>query len=271
MWPARFTLMGFVAVAAGIGALQWLQAPAEDADTVVVTPALREFVRAQLGAAAQAQPDAPAVQAALEHAIEEEVLYREGVRLGLDKDDLIIKRRVVQKMRFLLEGMTPLQAPTQEQLQAYLQANSQAYQHGETMVLDHVFFSRGKRGDAALFDARAYLAAVHTAQANTQLPVADSHPLSGISSRVDTARIARDAGQAIAERLQQLPVGQWSEPMNSALGVHVVRVSERTEGRLMTVEEAGERLVNDVQAAQREAVNEAALAAVVSRYKVEHE
>lgn len=265
-FTSKAVLMGFVAVAAGIALLEWA-APKEAApQTVVLTPTHREFVRQQLSQPGMPTPSEAALEHAMQNYLEEEVLYREGLKLGLEQDDLIVKRRVVQKMRFLLEGMTPLEQPTREQLQAYLDAHAEHYQTGHALQFEHVFFSRGKRGDDALMHARQHLINLAT---NPSLKAGDPFPLDASQAPVDHLQLNRDLGSALVDRIVELPVGQWSEPMNSALGVHVVKVLEHRKGRTMTVDEAGERLRVDVMAAQREAMNDAALATILNSYTVE--
>ncbi|HEX4843890.1 MAG TPA: peptidylprolyl isomerase [Limnobacter sp.] len=265
-FTSRAVLAGFVAVAAGIALLEWANPEPTSPQTVVLTPAHREFVRQQLSQPGMPTPSDAALAHAMENYIEEEVLYREGLKLGLDQDDLIVKRRVVQKMRFLLEGMTPLEQPSKAQLQAYLDAHADQYQTGHAVQFEHVFFSRGKRGDEALLHARQHLALL----ANKPTAIAgDPFPLDASQTPVDHLQLNRDLGSALVQRIVQLPVGQWSEPMNSALGVHLVKVIEHRKGRTMTVEEAGEKLRVDVMAAQREAMNDAALATILSSYSVE--
>lgn len=258
---SRYVFSGFLLVAAAIGLLEWRAPKSVDPNVIEITESHKEFIRQQVELAGY--------DAAMQNWIEEEMLYREGVKLGLDKDDLIVKRRVVQKMRFLLEGMTPLQEPTQEQLQAWLDKNPQKFQTGQNLQFQHYFFSRGKRGDQALFDARALLAQLRAPSGAGQSTQADPFPLDASQNPVPLNQVARDMGGELSKRIDTLPVGEWSEPMNSALGVHLVKVTHKTEGRTMTVQEAGALLKSDLIAAQRATLNEASTAALLSTYKVE--
>ena len=114
-----YSVLGFIAVAILIGVLEWRSDEQAASNELVVTEAQRAFVREQvLQSGAQAMGTASYEQAMATY-IDEEILYREGVKLGLEKDDLIVKRRVVQKMRFLLEDMTPIAPPTQAQRWAW--------------------------------------------------------------------------------------------------------------------------------------------------------
>jgi hypothetical protein len=257
----RYVFLSFAIVAAAIGLLEWRAPKAADPNVIQITESHREFIRQQVELAGY--------DAAMQNWIEEEMLYREGIKLGLDKDDLIVKRRVVQKMRFLLEGMTPIQEPTPEQLQAWLEKNPQKFQTGQNIQFEHLFFSRGKRGDQALFDAREVLVQLRRPNASKHNLTSDPFPLNASQHPVSLDQVARDLGGELSKRIDTLPTGEWSEPMNSALGVHLVKVTQKTEGRTMTVQEAGAMLKADLMAAQRASLNEASSAALLSTYKVE--
>ncbi|HEY1058536.1 MAG TPA: peptidylprolyl isomerase [Limnobacter sp.] len=259
------TLIGFVLVACGIGIAEWLAPKTAPTDVIEITPAYRQFVLDQVQQPAGALPQDLKPEEALNKAIEEEVLYREGLKLGLEKDDLIVKRRVVQKMRFMLEDMTPIAEPTDAQLQAWLDKHPELYQTGHRLTLTHLFFSRGKRGDQAIYDAQQLRKELE--QGKTLLTM-DVFPLDTTHGPVDESTLLRELGGTVTQAILELPVGVWSEPMNSAMGVHLVRVEANDGGHTMALKEARERVRVDLMAAQREAVNAASVAALKSKYSI---
>lgn len=259
-----WSALGFIAVAAGIGLLEWKAARQPGHNELIITQGQQSFVREQVLKAGEQAGNTSDTEQAMKAYMDEEILYREGLKLGLDKDDLIVKRRVVQKMRFLLEDMTPLQSPNSEQLQTWLSQNPERYQTGETIRFSHYFFSRGKRGDDAVLDAKQALQQLKQGQTIS----ADPSALQAENQGMDTLQMTREIGQLPAKHLFALPVGEWSEPVPSALGFHLFKVIEKTPGRLMTLEEAGAQLNADLVAAQREALNEAAMAALRSTYTI---
>lgn len=259
-----FTLIGFVAVALAIGALEAIKPVEDDPNRIVISKAQRDFVQSQV----QSQGPGPGqtgFDEAMNTFIEEEILYREGRKLGLDQDDLIVKRRVVQKMRFMLEDMTPVAPPTEAQLQEWLSKHPERYKAGQSVRIEHHFFSRAKRGDDALAAAQSLRESA--LQGNSGLQ-GDPFPLSENTDLVDEARLVRELGSVAAARVMDLPVNEWSQPIGSSLGVHVVRVLEKTGGRPQTLSEVRQRVEADLVAAQREAVNAAAIKALRSKYTV---
>ncbi|MCE2747005.1 MAG: peptidyl-prolyl cis-trans isomerase [Burkholderiales bacterium] len=259
-----YSVIGFIAVAALIGVLEWHSGDQAASNELLVTEAQRAFVREQVLQTGVQATGGASYEQALANYIDEEILYREGVKLGLEKDDLIVKRRVVQKMRFLLEDMTPIAPPTQAQLQTWLDQNAQRYQTEQTILFDHYFFSRGKRGDEAFYQAGL----ARKNLISGIVVVADPFPLETGSELLGQERIAKEFGVATSNTIFELPLNEWSEPVNSSLGVHLFKVRQKNAGRTMTLEEAGEQLRSDLIAAQREAVNEASLAALRATYTI---
>lgn len=256
-----YSVLGFIVVAVLIGVLEWLSGEQAASNELVVTEAQRAFVREQV---LRAGEQSAHYEQALATYIDEEILYREGLKLGLERDDLIVKRRVVQKMRFLLEDMTPIAPPTEAQLQAWLDQNAQRYQTAQTIMFDHHFFSRGKRGDEAIYQA---------GQARDNLLAGekiagDPFPLQTGSELLDRERIAKEFGVVTSKTIFDLPIGEWSQPVQSPLGVHLFKVSQKNAGRTMTLEEAGSQLRSDLLAAQRQAVNDAGLSALRATYTI---
>lgn len=256
--------LGFLAVAALIGLLEWRSGESMARNELIITDAQRAFVREQvLQSNSQGANDTGYEQAMAQY-IDEEILYREGLKLGLENDDLIVKRRVVQKMRFLLEDMTPVATPTQNQLQTWLEQNPERYQTEQSIRFQHHFFSRGKRGDEAVYHAET---ALNDLRAGQEI-IADPFPLQADGALLSRDQVTKEMGNKPASVLFELPLEQWSEPVQSALGVHLFKVTERNQGRIMTVEEAGTQLMSDLMAAQRKAVNDAGLAALRATYTI---
>ena len=67
--------------------------------------------------------------------IREEVLYREGVALGLERDDVIVRRRIGQKMGFLIGDLAVPSEPDNETLAKYLEANRDKYREPPRLCL----------------------------------------------------------------------------------------------------------------------------------------
>lgn len=228
--------------------------------------ALAEAFRAEHGRA----PRPEELQDRLDRWIDEQVLYREALALGLDRRDVIVQRQLTQKMRFLIEDATLLPEPTQAELQAWLEQHAQRYGQGPVVSFEQVFLSRGRHGERLQDEAvRVAAQLLHAPQAFVGL--GDPFLVGQVVTAADAARLRREFGPGFDEALAQLPQGQWSGPVASGFGLHLVRVTERAPFKPAPLAEVADRVRLDYQLAQREERNRAALAQLRARYRVEFE
>lgn len=194
----------------------------------------------------------------------EEALYRRAVELGLDEGDTVVRRRLVQRMRFLLEDAHPVADLTEAQIESQYEAHPKRYSTDWTVSFEHVFFSRGERGASLTADAEAVLAALKAAPdgAVEGDPFFRGRRFESVSASMLTRKI----GPSFTAAIDPLPVGLWSGPIASAYGLHVVRVTERREGRLKPLSEVAARVRDDLTAAERQRLNRAAIDALIERY-----
>src|SRR5262249_4884420 len=152
--------------------------------------------------------------------IDNEVLYREALELGLDRGDIIVRRRLVQKMEFLTEGLDPVPEPTDTELQAYLDAHAEHYLQPDRVTLTHVFASNDRHGAATATLAEQWGEQLRAGADPATLgdPFLRGRELAAVSER-DLAGIL---GNAFAAHVMQLPVGTWSAPIASSYGLHLV-------------------------------------------------
>ena len=78
--------------------------------------------------------------------VREEVLYREAKAMGMDQNDYIIKRRMIQKLEFVSEGVSEVfTKPSREALDRYFDDNKDMYFIAPYVTFAHVFFSTDNR------------------------------------------------------------------------------------------------------------------------------
>ncbi len=155
--------------------------------------------------------------------IDEELLAREAVRLGLDKDDMIVRRRLAQKMAFASEDADGSAEPTERQLQALYDRTRRTYATPARLALRHVFFSADRLGvnpETAASEALANL------KAGRSVP-GDASLLPLTYADVSVTDLSRDYGEAFAAAARAAAVGQWVGPVPSAYGAHLIRIERR--------------------------------------------
>ncbi|MGD8608721.1 MAG: peptidylprolyl isomerase [Myxococcales bacterium] len=199
--------------------------------------------------------------------LEEEALYRRALELGLDRTDTVVRRRLVQRMRFLVEDTTPVPEPDETDLRAWVTEHADQYAEPARLSFEHRFFSRGKRGIDVARDAEAAAAALRE---SPETPVrGDPFPRGERFVDQKPASIARSFGKHFADRLMELPVGSWSGPIESSYGLHVARVTERHARTPSSLDAIRARVRADWIYAERQRRNEQAVDRLVTRYATE--
>jgi len=198
--------------------------------------------------------------------IREEVLYREGVAMGLDRDDVIVRRRIGQKMEFLVGDLAVPAEPNDETLAKYLEANRDKYREPPHLTFTHVYFNVDHRGEKARRDAEAVLAEIGDRERAPEM--GDRFALSVDYAGKTAREVDQSFGSAFGEQLLEVPVGKWFGPVESAYGLHLVRVLERTQPRLPDFDELRDRLSTDYTFQTRKAANAQALELLTERYQI---
>ena len=183
--------------------------------------------------------------------VRDEILFREGVALGLVKDDPIIKRRVRQKLEVLIEEEGRAGGASDEELTAYLNRNAAKFRVPPVLSFEQVLFDHASSGDKLESVVKASIAALNDGAA----PESQGKP-SMLPTRVDQLPldlVVRDFGDEFGKALETAPVGQWTGPVSSGFGVHVVRITERKPGYVPTLDEARIAVTREWETEQREA------------------
>lgn len=267
----REPLLHFLVVGAALYALDLTAGAAPEASgtaPIVVTEDFVRSVRAELRRDGGAVDEA-AVQAAVDRYVEEEALVREARRLGLDRGDLVVRRRLVQKMEFLMGDLAVAAEPTEAELRTWLEEHAAEYALPARATFRHVYFSRDRHGENTTSAARAALDA-----GLSDTPPDDAGDPFLLGSRFEgltEAETARRFGPAFAAAVFSLPEGEWRGPIASAYGAHVVRVETRTPARSARLEDVRARVRADVRAARRAAAEREARRALRDRYDVRME
>jgi peptidyl-prolyl cis-trans isomerase C len=224
--------------------------------------------RAEFGA----EPGSRELSQLVEHDIDQEVLYREGIERKLDQDDEIVRRRIAQKMQFLVQDIAVPREPTAVQVAAYYREHSARYAMPATASFTHIFFSDGSGGsEAARRRAEAVL---------LQIPVSagrapergDAFPDLYDYSDLGSEQARRVFGDSeIISRIFDAPSGSWAGPFRSDYGWHLVRVYSRTPSRLPAFAEVQSRVRDDLIVEQQESTSRHNFEALKARFTVVRE
>jgi hypothetical protein len=204
--------------------------------------------------------------------VREEVLYREAIARGLDRDDAVVRRRLRQKLEFLADDLADLVEPNEDQLADWLAEHADRYRQPPRLALRQVYLSPDRRGDRAEDDARELLESLRVEGAAADLTeLGDPLMLPDELELQPLDQIERVFGPGFGEDLLELEPGTWEGPVASSYGLHLVLVVEREDGRLPALEEVRGDVERDWMTARREELAETFYQGLRSRYEVEVE
>lgn len=262
----HFLLIGLVVFGAHSG---WTRYQAGAERTIVVRADEVQRLAGVWAAEAGRDPAPSDVQGLLADYVREEVLYREALRLGLDRDDTIIRRRLAQKMGFVVtrdEAGPPL---SEIELRVAFEANKDAYARPARLSFVHVPFNFTPDGATREDEANAALAKLQSGDSQTDWrKLGDAFLLSRSHVDLTETELTRLFGRQFAGALFALEQGNWVGPLRSRLAMHLVRIEGRKAGGIPAFEE----IVDTVRVRETElrirAANEAAMRALQERYTI---
>ena len=236
---------------------------------VVVTAAKRRWLDEHLQKQWRRLPTAAESDRFVADFVREEILYRAALALGLDRDDLVVRRRLVQKMEML--ALRDVPAITESDLMDHYVAHRADYTLPGAVSFRHIFFSAATRGAEARAAAAAALGEVRDGGASSAGGLGDPPPVPPEVSDWTRSMVAERFGADSAASVFGAGTGVWSGPMASAYGCHLVFVTRRTAPRVPEFAEVAGRIATDLDAARRAGALDRIYATARGAYQVEIE
>jgi hypothetical protein len=174
----------------------------------------------------QRPPTTKELKGLVDDFILEEIYYRQAVAMGIDRDDTVIRRRLRQKFEFLTDDLAAAATPSDEELAVYLAANSDIFRRDTTYTFEQVYINPDRPG----VDLEAYMAEKLSALRAGKAIVGDSGLLPAFFDATPGRIIDSNFGSGFSDNLDLLPSGQWQGPIESGVGLHLVRIEARVEG-----------------------------------------
>lgn len=236
-------------------------------DEIVIDAARVETLENQFERTWQRPPTARERQGLIDSWLREEIFYREGLALGLDQGDPVVRRRIAQKMDFISEGLM-VEPPDDAELQAWFTDNAERYRVDPVFTLRQVYYDPGRFDDE-------WAGAVAAARAELESE-GEPEPVGGLllPAALDDAparEVSRVFGRAFTETLTEAPIGRWYGPVRSGFGVHLVKVDDRIDGRVPELAEVRDEAERDYLVERREEANDALYESLRNRYSVRYD
>ena len=233
-----------------------------DLHRIVITPERKARLASQYALQFGTRPDAPTLQQLVHTDVHDEILFREGLALGLDKDDEIVRRRIIQKMQFLLEDVQAPADPDATRLEAYYRAHLDRYSLPARATFSHIYFSAARQRAVAV---------LHQLPAGSERAPesGDAFPDLYDFSNYGREQVERLFGRSeFSQAVLSEPSGHWAGPFRSAYGWHLLYVQSRQPGQAKPLAEVRAQVRADYLLEQQHQVNDAAFRQLARQFTV---
>ena len=197
-------------------------------NTILITDYDLENIIASFEMQWKRNPTEQELQSIINQNIKKEVFYQEALKMNLDHNDEIIKRRLSQKMQFLSNDIASLSEPTDDVLKVYYKENSDKYLTPTSYTLYQITFSPDKRKDN-------YKDASETLKKFTEATFDDMHqwgdklPFSYFFEKVNANELGLQLGSKFPDELKSQEINKWVGPIQSGFGYHLVYITNKVE------------------------------------------
>jgi hypothetical protein len=239
-------------------------------EKIVVTQSEMESMVVGFSRTWMRPPTQGEMQGLVDDYVREEVLYREARAMGLDQDDVIVRRRMRQKFEFLAEDLATDRSPTDQELEAYLQQHLDRFREEPSFSFEHIFLSREKHGASTEAEVKVLLAELGGKNEDT-IDIekrGDTFLLPSRFEKTSAAETARLFGENFATRLAAIEPGEWAGPIESSYGLHLVRVDARVPGTAPPLANVRDSVLRDFLDDRRKQELDAQYSKLRARYTV---
>jgi len=267
----REPLIHFFVLGAGIFLLFGLIGGSEEdqTDTIIVKAGQIDRMVEGWKKTRMRAPTVDELKGLIEDRIREEIYYREALAMGLDRDDMIIRRRLRQKMEFLSHDLTAQVDPTEAELEAYLQENTIMFLIEPWITFRHIYLNLDKRGNDTHDDALRLLARLRSGDNKIDAAtLGDPFPLPRDYESVPESDVRNLFGRDFTAQLLTQELNVWHGPVPSGYGLHLVLIRERTKPRIPELDEVRDAVSREWVETRRRETNEEIFKQLRERYTV---
>ncbi|KGJ88602.1 peptidyl-prolyl cis-trans isomerase [Colwellia psychrerythraea] len=246
-------------------AFNWLNPGSNNANKIEIKENKIKGLSLQFQAKWKRQPSTQELTGLIDNYITTEVYAKEAIALGLDQNDPLIKKRLRQKLEYMSENAMSLFKPNIDVLKQYFEQNKSAYTREPVYSFTQIYINPDKHKD----NIAGHLLAVKKQLLQKLRVTPDASLLPQEFLQLSAYQIDRKLGTGFSEQLISLELGQWSEPVPSGVGMHFIRLTERTSEKVPEFDLVREEVLRDYSFQKRKTTLEQQKALLLSKYDVE--
>jgi parvulin-like peptidyl-prolyl isomerase len=238
-------------------------------DRIVITAGVVEHLAAGFSRTWQRPPSDIELKGLIDEHVKQEIAAREALALGLDRDDVVIQRRLRQKLEFLLVDDAAAAPPTDAELKAWLERHPEAFRTEPQVSFRQVLLRTDRRGASAQADAARLLSRLRSAGSELDTAqLGDASMLPADLPMQPLRDVSNAFGSDFADALLKVEPGQWSGPVASGFGLHLVLVRQRSDGAAADLATVRPLVEREVLAERRKGALQALYDRLLAKYSV---
>ena len=243
---------------------------ADESRRVVITGGDLMQLQAAFMRTWQREPTIDELRGSLEQHIRQEVLYREALARGYDRDDLVVRRAMQQKMEFLAASQALQEPPSEEEIEAFFALRQERYRVPAVVTFAQIYISVDQRGDGADVFAAELLDRMRREDPEPAAVEGWGDPimLPALVAGQTEPEVERTFSGEFAAQVIASEIGEWSGPLVSGYGMHLVKVLERQDSRIPEWREVAGRVVSDMEFEAKAASKDQLYQEIAQNYEI---
>jgi hypothetical protein len=265
----REPLLHFILIGLGLFLLYgWVSDESKSQDTIYFDDYDMNNIIASWEMQWKRLPTDEELKSLVEQNIRQEIFYQEALKMNLDHNDEIIKRRLAQKMNFLSNDLATLKEPSEEELKEYYAENKEAYLLPPVYSFYQISFRSDGRTNPR-DDAEQLLKRIGERAPGSLKEEGDALPFPYFFEMTDGDELGRQLGMKFSKSIETLEISKWAGPIRSGFGWHLVYVSTKTPARAPRFESIRKELKRDLEYEKQRKVNDQVYRELKNKYEIE--
>jgi len=217
----------------------------------------------------QRPPSQTELKGLIEQQIREQVMYREALAMGLDKNDSIVRRRLAQKVEFISSDLAAQIEPSEADLAEYLSSHAEQFKIPGDISFVQIYLSTDKRGANTEKEAKRLLLELKNAGHDADITsLGDPFMFGQKHEQRNEHDVSRLFGKNFTRKIFSLPTGSWQGPVRSAYGLHLVQIKNKTASRPAELANVRDKVRDEWINQQRKIIDRAFYNSLRQRYEI---
>ena len=243
--------------------------PGNDEAVIEVSPARIVQIKRLWQMQWQRQPTDKEIDQQIESYIREQVLSREAIAMGLDKNDSVIRRRLMQKVDFLLDDVEAVEAVDEAAVRAFYQDNLLQFRSEAMFSFHHVYINPEKHANpVAELSVLLKQFRKQPVDLNKLAEYGDNFSSGSVFSRQSRSQVNRIFGSGFAESVSELALQKWVGPITSGYGQHLLLLTDYQPPAQPHFEQVSEQVEESYRWQRRQDLKQQAYQKLRQRYRV---